>query len=193
MFSILINLIGQLFYTIIYCSLTPQNFDIPIFAFTEGTGNQDLLLLGMRRIGAHLTTFRGHFLGTVCSSTYLITWILNLVYNFSSNISGDFYSSINALERYGAYFLHHFLLQSIKCRCRFDLLRESLLVDKAGSNNNNGVNNTGNFIPAKFVVEAEWTLECSRKDVLMMSKKKLQMNNYLVEPPNEAIVELVWF
>lgn len=145
--------------------LTPQNFDIPIFAFTEGTGNQDLLLLGMRRTGAHLTTFKGHFLG-------------------------DFYSSINALERYGAYFLHHFLLQSIKCRCRFDLLRESLLVDKAGSNNNNGVNNTGNFIPAKFVVEAEWTLECSRKDVLMMSKKKLQMNNYLVEPPNEAIVEL---
>jgi hypothetical protein len=61
-----------------------------------------------------------------------------------------------------------------KCRCRFDVLRDSIMIEKSG-----------NFVPAMFIIEAEWISE----------KKETKGNSSQIEaltmPPDKATALIV--
>lgn len=65
------------------------------------------------------------------------------------------------------------------CRCRFDVLKDVILFQKSA-----------NFIPASFIIEAEWGIPLPKSRSL---KKIIPFENFLTMPPDNARILVVCF
>ncbi|KAL7069678.1 hypothetical protein ACQ4LE_010743 [Meloidogyne hapla] len=122
---------------------TPMPKSFSLIIFTEGSGLENILLIGIIKTAEQFISFKANYLG-------------------------NYYSSINQLDRLASNF-HHFSFVEAKCRCRFDVLRDSILIEKSG-----------HFVPAMFIIEAEWTAE--KKE----NKGNSSQLEALTMPPDKA-------
>uniref|UniRef100_A0A915NFW9 Uncharacterized protein n=1 Tax=Meloidogyne floridensis TaxID=298350 RepID=A0A915NFW9_9BILA len=122
-------------------SLTGQETPMPesfsLIVFTEGSGHENVLLLGIKKTAEQFVS--------------------------------DYYTSINLLDKLVSNF-KHFSFVETKCRCRFDVLRDSIFVEKSG-----------HFVPAMFIIEAEWIDE--KKEQNKANSSQLEA---LTMPPEKA-------
>jgi hypothetical protein len=148
-----------------------------VVVFSEGTGLQNILLFGLRQSQGILTTFQARYLGGI----FFLAFTTNRVTLTLTLNSGDYFSSISLLDRLSMQ-QRGFPLRETKCNCRYDVLRENILIEK---------NDDGQFIPATLVIDVEWNLE-GVASINPKDKKNVKFN-YLFPPPSKAAASLVCF
>nr|CAD2207415.1 unnamed protein product [Meloidogyne enterolobii] len=120
----------------------PESFSLIVF--TEGSGHENILLLGIKKTAEQFVSFKGNYLG-------------------------DYYTSINLLDKLVSNFKHYSFVET-KCRCRFDVLRDNIFIEKSG-----------HFVPAMFIIEAEWIDEKKEQNKANSSQMEA-----LTMPPEKA-------
>nr|CAD2153647.1 unnamed protein product [Meloidogyne enterolobii] len=123
---------------------TPMPESFSLIVFTEGSGHENILLLGIKKTAEQFFSFKGNYLG-------------------------DYYTSINLLDKLVSNFNHYSFVET-KCRCRFDVLRDSIFIEKSG-----------HFVPAMFIIEAEWIDEKKEQNKANSSQMEA-----LTMPPEKA-------
>uniref|UniRef100_A0A915M1I8 Uncharacterized protein n=1 Tax=Meloidogyne javanica TaxID=6303 RepID=A0A915M1I8_MELJA len=128
---------------------TPMPESFSLIVFTEGSGHENVLLLGIKKTAEQFVSFKGNYLG-------------------------DYYTSINLLDKLVSNFNHYSFVET-KCRCRFDVLRDSIFIEKSG-----------HFVPAMFIIEAEWIDEKKEQNKANSSQMEA-----LTMPPEKAAAIIV--
>lgn len=137
-----------------------------LIVFSEGSGNQNILFTGIKKTVDQFITFKGTYHGII------FTHFSDYYYHYFV-FKGDYYSSVNELDRLTSNF-HHFSFVEAKCRCRFDILHDSFLLQK-----------DGHFVPAMFIIEADWVSENKE------NKGNSSQLEALTMPPDKATALIV--
>jgi len=108
------------------------------------------------------------------SKGIILVFLFNYVFIHFFLLKGDYYTSINLLDKLVSNFKHYSFVET-KCRCRFDVLRDSIFVEKSG-----------HFVPAMFIIEAEWIDE--KKEHNKANSSQMEA---LTMPPEKAAAIIV--
>uniref|UniRef100_A0A183BHY7 Protein zwilch n=1 Tax=Globodera pallida TaxID=36090 RepID=A0A183BHY7_GLOPA len=123
-----------------------------VILFCETTESQPVFLLGRRNTNKKMMTMRAFYFG-------------------------DFNTAIDELNKLSAD-MDKFSLRKMCCRCRFNVLDDSILVEKDQKED-------GNFVPALFTIDVEWNPDKRFAGSGGYLRKGRQMQ-YLQMPPNNA-------
>uniref|UniRef100_A0A914GYH3 Protein zwilch n=1 Tax=Globodera rostochiensis TaxID=31243 RepID=A0A914GYH3_GLORO len=122
-----------------------------VILFCETTESQPVFLLGRRNTNKKMMTMRAFYFG-------------------------DFNTAIDELNKLSAD-MDKFSLRKMRCRCRFNVLNDSILVEKDQKED-------GNFVPALFTIEVEWNPD--KRFAGSGGVMKGRQMQYLQMPPNNA-------
>lgn len=104
----------------------------------------------------------------------ILVLFLEMILKISQNL-GEYFSAVPRLEQLCAIDRHQLFLEA-KCHCRFDVMRDNLVLLEE--------KDKGNFVPATLIIETEWDLKTV--------PDKLQ-SDYLQAPPDNTTATIVRF